>query len=111
MTQFPHSTDPTPPPVLADRFWRDLFVHGRGVLPYIGNYFEPAKPTKRRRKPSIATLLKQAEETGQRVTSITTADGTTLNFGESKPTDEGNAPRDASVVAPERIVSLRKRGA
>jgi hypothetical protein len=43
---------------------------------------------KRQRKPSIASLIKRAEKTGKTVTSVTTtADGTTINFGESKPAD------------------------
>jgi hypothetical protein len=42
------------------------------------------------RKPSIATLIKRAEKTGQRVTSITLPDGTTLTFGETTPTDANN---------------------
>jgi hypothetical protein len=46
----------------------------------------PHKP----RKPSIATLVKRAEKTGKTVTSITTPDGTTIHFGETKPTDASN---------------------
>jgi len=43
------------------------------------------------RKPSIRTLVKQAEKaTGKTVTSITTPDGTTLHFGEPEPTDATN---------------------
>jgi hypothetical protein len=92
MTSLPHSTDlPPPGTVLADSFWRDLFVHGReAVLPRIGNYFEPVKLTKRRRKPSIARQIKQAEKAGKAVTSITTADGITINFDEPKPSDASN---------------------
>jgi hypothetical protein len=51
-----------------------------------------APPQRRRqRKPSIATLLKQAEKAGRPVTSVTTPDGTTLTFGEGvadSPLDE-----------------------
>jgi hypothetical protein len=39
--------------------------------------------SRRRRKPSITTLVKRAEKTGKSVISITTPDGTTINFGES----------------------------
>jgi hypothetical protein len=45
---------------------------------------------KRRRKPSIATLVKRAEKTGRAVTSITTPDGTTIHFGENTPSDASN---------------------
>jgi hypothetical protein len=45
---------------------------------------------RQRRKPSIARQIKQAEKTGKTVTSITTPDGTTINFGETKPTDASN---------------------
>jgi hypothetical protein len=39
-------------------------------------------------KPSIRTLVKQAEQaTGKAVTAITLADGTKLELGESTPTD------------------------
>jgi hypothetical protein len=37
---------------------------------------------RRKRTPSVATLIKQAEKSGRTVSSITTADGTTLRFGE-----------------------------
>ena len=50
----------------------------------------PAKPARKPRKPSIATLIKRAEKTGRTVTSITTPDGTTIHFDESKPTDANN---------------------
>jgi hypothetical protein len=42
---------------------------------------------RRKRKPSIATLVKHAERTGKTVTSITTPDGTTINFDESTKSD------------------------
>jgi hypothetical protein len=44
---------------------------------------KPAAP--RKRKQSIDRLIKQAERSGKRVTSITTADGATLRFDEPKP--------------------------
>jgi hypothetical protein len=44
----------------------------------------------RKRKPSIDRLIRQAERSGKKVTSITTADGaTTLTFSEPTP-DTGN---------------------
>jgi hypothetical protein len=49
-----------------------------------------AAPNRRTRKPSIATLVKRAEKAGKPVTSITTPDGTTIHFGETKPTDASN---------------------
>jgi hypothetical protein len=43
--------------------------------------------TRRKRKPSITTLVKRAEKAGKAVTSITTtADGTTLTFGDGEST-------------------------
>jgi hypothetical protein len=42
------------------------------------------------RKPSIATLVARAERTGKRVTSITTPDGTTINFGEPVSAESNN---------------------
>jgi hypothetical protein len=45
---------------------------------------------KRVRKPSIAKLVERAEETGRRVTSITTPEGTTIRFDEPTPSDATN---------------------
>jgi hypothetical protein len=44
----------------------------------------PTTATKPRseRKPSVRKLIKQAEESGKQVTSVTTPDGVTLKFGE-----------------------------
>jgi hypothetical protein len=49
---------------------------------------DPPKPaTKRKRRPSVRSLVKQAERTGKQVTSVT-VDGTTLHFGsEPEPTE------------------------
>jgi hypothetical protein len=49
-----------------------------------------AEAAPKRRKPSIATLVKRAEKTGKAVTSITTRDGTTINFGDPKPSEANN---------------------
>jgi hypothetical protein len=55
---------------------------------------------KRQRKPSIASLIKRAEKTGKTVTSVTTtADGTTINFG------EGETGEAETEDTPERIIS------
>jgi hypothetical protein len=44
----------------------------------------PSFPTrKRQRKPSIRTLIKQAEKAGKPVSSVTTPDGVTLHFGKT----------------------------
>jgi len=55
---------------------------------------QPMPPRSRRqqkpRNPSIATLIKRAEKTGKAVTSITTPDGHTIHFDETKPTDANN---------------------
>jgi len=62
------------------------------------------------RRPSLKRQITAAEKaTGKPVTSITLADGTTINL--SQEPSGGKAPRDASVVAPARIIALRKRGA
>jgi hypothetical protein len=44
----------------------------------------------RRRRPSIAALIKQAEKTGKTVTSIELPDGTKYTFGEGKQTSSSN---------------------
>jgi hypothetical protein len=49
-----------------------------------------AKPASGRRKPGITTLIKRAEKSGRRVTSVTTPDGTTLTFGDSEPSEANN---------------------
>jgi hypothetical protein len=49
-----------------------------------------ASVRRRPRKPSIRTLIKQAEKAGKPVSSVTTRDGTTLHFGESESTDASN---------------------
>src|SRR5262245_45979358 len=50
-----------------------------------------AKPTSRRkRKPSVRSLVKQAERSGKQVSSVTTADGTTLHFGPPPEPIESN---------------------
>jgi hypothetical protein len=49
-----------------------------------------ARPMRRKRKPSIATLVKRAEKTGKTVTSITTPDGTTIHFGDAEPSAANN---------------------
>ena len=41
------------------------------------------KPAKPARKPSIRKLVEQAEKTGKTVTSVTTPDGSRLDFGEA----------------------------
>jgi hypothetical protein len=51
----------------------------------------PSKTDRTRsRTPSIATLVKRAEKTGKTVTSITTRDGTTINFGDPEPSETNN---------------------
>jgi hypothetical protein len=42
---------------------------------------KPAKP-RRQRKPSLRTLIAQAEKSGKPVSSIATPEGTKLTFGE-----------------------------
>jgi hypothetical protein len=59
----------------------------------IGVDIEGTRPrTRRKRKPSIATLVKCAEKTGKTVNSITTPDGTTINFGAAPESSEANNP-------------------
>jgi len=47
-------------------------------------------PAKRQRKPSLGKLIAQAEKSGKPVSSITTPDGVTLQFGEPEPTEATN---------------------
>ncbi len=49
-----------------------------------------AHRTQRTRKPSIASMIAQAEKSGRTVSSVTTPDGTTIHFGETKPTEDTN---------------------
>lgn len=42
---------------------------------------ERAAESRRRRKPSVHDLIKQAEKSGKPVSSVTTPDGVTLHFG------------------------------
>lgn len=56
-----------------------------------GWYRADAAPRRhRQRKPSVATMIKQAEKSGKAVSSITTPDGTTIHFGEPAPTEASN---------------------
>ena len=45
---------------------------------------------KRQRRPRLDRLIKQAEQTGKSVNSITTPDGHVLHFGEAETTAAGN---------------------
>jgi hypothetical protein len=47
---------------------------------------------KRQRKPRLDRLIKQAEQTGKTVNSITTPDGHVLHFGEPEPTETTKNP-------------------
>ena len=59
---------------------RHLFIACSASLPKLPKPPQLAKPP---RKPSIRTLVKQAEQaTGKAVTAITLPDGTKLDFGE-----------------------------
>ena len=64
----------------------DPFDDGR---PSLAEAIAKAAPP-RRRKRSIAELVKRAEKTGKVVTSVTTPDGITISFGEPKPSDASN---------------------
>jgi len=48
-------------------------------------------PPARRRKPRVDALIRQAEKAGKVVTSITTADGVTLRFDETKQDTANNS--------------------
>jgi hypothetical protein len=50
---------------------------------------KPAKP-QRKRKPSLRTLIAQAEKAGKPVTSVTMPDGVTLKFGAPEATEATN---------------------
>jgi len=64
-----------------DDFFSDLKKQAQEE--YFANLPKPPKPSKSR-KPSIAAQIKQAEKAGKQVTSITTADGTTLTFTDAE---------------------------
>jgi hypothetical protein len=49
-----------------------------------------SRAQRNRRKPSISTLITQAEKQGKTVTGVTTRDGTVLHFGEPQPTGASN---------------------
>jgi hypothetical protein len=50
-------------------------------LDCLRSMIERAAESRRRRKPSVPTLIAQAEKSGKPVSSITTPDGVTLHFG------------------------------
>ena len=69
---------------------RRLFIACSASLPQAPKLPQPPKSSKPR-KPSIRTLVKQAEQaTGKAVTSITTPDGTKLDFGKPEPAEMKN---------------------
>jgi hypothetical protein len=51
---------------------------------------ERAAESRRRRKPSVRTLIKQAEKSGKPVSSVTTPEGVTLQFGAPEPAEAAN---------------------
>jgi len=55
----------------------------------------PVKTTRKPRQPNIRKLVKQAEKTGKTVTSITTPDGTRLDFG--TPAGQGELQQDNNI--------------
>jgi hypothetical protein len=61
------------------------------------NEARPTAQKRQPRKPSIATLVKRAEKTGKTVTSITTPNGTRINFSDPEPS-EANNPWLADLV-------------
>lgn len=58
----------------------------------ISESFEVSKPAKprRQRKPSLRTLIAQAEKAGKPVTSVTTPEGITLRFDQPEPAEASN---------------------
>jgi hypothetical protein len=68
---------------------------------------EAASPARRRRTPSVATLVKRAEKTGKPVTSVTTPDGTTLRFGEAEQA-HGGPEANGDGIVPLTAEELRK---
>lgn len=51
---------------------------------------QPPQRRRRKRTPSIATMIKRAEKSGREVTSVTLPDGTRLHFGECEPSEANN---------------------
>src|SRR5262245_36564559 len=75
--------------------WRLVSAYRSGTItcrfPAMARKAQEPRRQRKPRKPSIRTLVKQAERaTGKTVTSITTSDGTTLHFGEPEPTEATN---------------------
>ena len=69
----------------GERLWVSLPPPVRALLPD-GLFIAPTEPTPKLRKPhrpSISKMIEQAEKAGKTVTSITTPDGTKLDFGEA----------------------------
>jgi hypothetical protein len=69
----------------GDGHGRTVFLGNRCDLEIEQHETKLARTPARKRKPSIARTIKQAERAGKRVTSITTPDGATLRFDEPMP--------------------------
>jgi hypothetical protein len=84
LTETRHSTD-SPPQFV-------IWAARPENLPFVRALMRAlhARRSRRPSKPSIATLIKRAEKTGRTVTSITTPDGTRINFGEGEPSEANN---------------------
>ena len=91
-------------PLFKDDFFSDLDKQAKDEA--WARYAALSKPRKPR-KPTLESVAKQAKAAG--ASSMTLPDGTTINFSQ-EPSGELNTPRDASVVASDRIIGLHKRG-
>jgi hypothetical protein len=109
----PYHNDETESRLPAGTVLEDLRLYLKAVCGPFGSVTEvnparassdPKLPRRRQRKPSIDRMIKQAERSGKRVTSITTADGATLRFDEPKPepTEEATNPWLAAIPARKR---------
>jgi hypothetical protein len=90
----------------GERLWVSLPPPVRALLPD-GLFIAPTEPTPPLRKlhrPRISKMIEQAEKAGKTVTSITTPDGTKLDFGKPEQ-QQGNEVDDwiaKHAHAPER---------
>src|SRR5262249_47883089 len=66
------------------------FLNSRAQSPASGQLPSPPDPLRKPRRPSIRKLVEQAEKAGKTVTSITTPDGTKLDFGRPAPPEPEN---------------------
>ena len=91
-------TKPAPPKWFSQQVFE--YIMG-GKIPPTNRLLTSAETTRKPRRPSIRKLIENAEKAGKPVTSVTTPDGTKLDFSKAP-----NAPADDEV---ENWLSKQKR--